>query len=131
MQYKFNLVSVFRKGKMSRMFILLMALYLFNISIDFSDPRTAHFKEDLSINEIESFVELILEEVADFENAFEEQAESDREHGTVSHALLFIPVKDFEIPHTVLFYQISYTSLYPISAYSATLDIFTPPPKYT
>lgn len=53
-----------------------MALYLFDISVDFQ--HTPNVEQDLSINEIESLSELVLEEIADFENLFEEVPESDR-----------------------------------------------------
>jgi hypothetical protein len=60
---------------------LLMAFYILNFSIDSKDIDPDYIQEDLSLNDIESFYELILEEVIGIENAVEEHDEHDQEEG--------------------------------------------------
>lgn len=59
-----------------------MAVYLFNISVDTADPSPDYLPEDLSINDQESFVELILEKVLGYENAIKEYDDPDAEEHT-------------------------------------------------
>ena len=56
-----------------------MALYLLNISVDAQDPESNTIPEDLLINDQESIVELILEEVLGFQNAIPEYDDPDAE----------------------------------------------------
>lgn len=57
----------------------LMGIYLLNISVDTADPNPANLPEDLSINDQESIVEIVLEKVLGFENAIEEYDDNDTE----------------------------------------------------
>lgn len=57
----------------------LMALYLINISVDTPDPYPEHIAEDLSINDQESIIELIVEQILGFENAIKEVDDHDSE----------------------------------------------------
>lgn len=72
-----QLNSFMRQG-WKRFLVGLLALYLLNISVDFQHPRIK-VREDISINEIESLAELVVEEIAQVEDFFEELPESDRE----------------------------------------------------
>jgi len=56
-----------------------MGLYLLNVSVDISDPNPQFVPEDLSINDQESIVEIILEKVLGYENAIEEHDDHDTE----------------------------------------------------
>ena len=56
-----------------------MGLYLLNNSVDTADPNPEHIPEDLSINDQESIVEIIIEKVLGFENAIEEYDDNDTE----------------------------------------------------
>ncbi len=56
-----------------------MGLYLLNISVDVSDPNPQFVPEDLSINDQESIVEMIVEKVLGYENAIEEHDDHDTE----------------------------------------------------
>lgn len=49
-----------------------MCLYLLNISVDTSDHTPFYLPEDLSINDQESFVEIVVEKVLGYENALVE-----------------------------------------------------------
>ena len=54
-----------------------MCIQMFNISVDAPDGHTDALKEDLSINEMESVLEIILEQCLDIENAIPEYDEED------------------------------------------------------
>lgn len=107
----------------------LLAIYLFNISVDFQHSRTLAM-EDVTINEIESIAELLLEEVANCEDFFEEQVESDCEPTTrfstslvfiVTHRVVILPVPVMDSP--------AYQPLNQFSTYQASLQTLTPPPR--
>lgn len=56
-----------------------MGLYLLNISVDTADPSPEHLPEDLSFNDQESLVELVVEMIFGFENAIKEYDDHDTE----------------------------------------------------
>jgi hypothetical protein len=56
-----------------------MGLYLLNISVDTADPNPEHIPEDLSINDQESIIEIVVEKVLGFEDAIEEYDDHDTE----------------------------------------------------
>ncbi len=56
-----------------------MSIYLLNISVDTADPNPEHLPEDLSINDQESFIELVVEQVLGYEDAFKEYDDIDTE----------------------------------------------------
>lgn len=56
-----------------------MGLYLLNISVDTADPSPAHIPEDLSFNDQESIVEIVIEKILGFENAIKEYDDHDTE----------------------------------------------------
>ncbi len=49
-----------------------MGLYLLNLSVDPVDTTPHYIPEDLSVNDQESVIELIVEQLFGFENAFQE-----------------------------------------------------------
>ena len=49
-----------------------MGLYIFNLSADTADPESQHVAEDLSINDQESMVEVLVETILGYEDTFEE-----------------------------------------------------------
>lgn len=57
----------------------IMGLYLLNISVDPADPLPDHIPEDLSFNEQESIIEIIVEKVLGFEDAIKEYDDHDGE----------------------------------------------------
>lgn len=59
-----------------------MGLYLLNISVDAIDPQPAYLPEDLSFNDQESIIEIVLEQLLGFENAIEEYDDHDTEDNT-------------------------------------------------
>ena len=56
-----------------------MGLYLLNISVDTADPNPNYIPEDLSFNDQESIIEIVVEQILGYENAFEEYDDHDRE----------------------------------------------------
>ncbi len=54
-----------------------MGLYLLNLSVDMADPNPEHIPEDLSINDQESIVEIVVEQVLGYEDAFKEYDDND------------------------------------------------------
>ncbi|UTW68277.1 hypothetical protein KFE94_13080 [bacterium SCSIO 12643] len=56
-----------------------MGLHLLNISIDAADPNPQHIPEDLSINDQESILEVVFEQLLEFENLFIEFDDNDNE----------------------------------------------------
>ena len=65
-----------------RTMALLMALYVFNFSIDSPDGHPDTVAEDLSVNDIESVYELVAETILGIENAVEERDERDPDDGS-------------------------------------------------
>jgi hypothetical protein len=61
-----------------------MSAHLLNVSIDSPDYVIYGNNEDTCFNEMESIVEVVLEQVLDFENIFMEQEESDTEKQGIS-----------------------------------------------
>jgi hypothetical protein len=57
-----------------------MAFYLLNISVDTTDPNPEYIPEDLSFNDQESIVEIIVEMVLGFEDAIKEYDDHDAEN---------------------------------------------------
>lgn len=74
-------MKFFRKHIISRTVCLLMALHILNLSVDTKDAAPDYVPEDLSINDQESFVELILEKWIGIDNAITEHDERDQEDG--------------------------------------------------
>lgn len=54
-----------------------MGLYLLNISVDTVDHNPLNIPEDLSINDQESIIEMVVELVLGYENAIEEYDDGD------------------------------------------------------
>tara|TARA_R100001015_G_C4561253_1_gene121068 strand:+ start:116 stop:451 length:336 start_codon:yes stop_codon:yes gene_type:complete len=54
-----------------------MAVYLLNISIDPADPNPENIPEDLSFNDQESIIEVVVEKFLGFEDAIKEYDDND------------------------------------------------------
>lgn len=72
-----------------------MGLYFLNISVDTVDANPSHIAEDLSFNDQESIVEIVVEKIMGFENAIEEQDDPDTESHTKksNFSVDFFPVQ--------------------------------------
>jgi len=81
-----------RESKYFRFFWLALALHILNISIDAPDRYAEDFPEDLTINDIESISELVLEDFLLIDNAIAEHDEQDNADGLsfeISKILLY------------------------------------------
>jgi len=60
-----------------RCLCFVLALHIFNCSVDTPDPQPDNVPEDLSYNDMESVVEIVLEQVLGINNAIAEHDEND------------------------------------------------------
>lgn len=58
---------------------MLIGLHFFNVSVDTKDPYPEFIPEDLSINDQESIVEIIIEKLLGYEDAIVEYDDHDTE----------------------------------------------------
>ena len=119
----------FRKKLFMTIVCMIVSVQLFNLSFDPADP--SYGKEDLSINEIESCLELILEIVLGHHDAVKESDESDEAPDrpgstiilfTISTSVLLEENQSIEIKSALSI--IASTNLESVS-----LPIISPPPK--
>lgn len=88
-------MKFFRISIPAKLALWLLILQSVNLSIDPPDPFPSHIAEDLSINEIESIVELVVEEICVFEDAICERDDPDDQKNTapvhaVYHHIAFV-----------------------------------------
>lgn len=72
-------ISRIKKSIFIKVFWGLMGIYLLNISVDSPDPYPGYIQENLTFNDQESIVEIIIEKILGFENAIEEYDDYDAE----------------------------------------------------
>lgn len=115
--------------RFSRIVCFLLAVHLFNFSADTMDAEP-FTPEDLSINEIESIAELLMEEVFGFTGFFAEHDEKDNDNCVDPIKMYFTGVKGTDTVHvffseTAQPYVVTNTSGYALLA----REISTPPPE--
>ena len=71
--------KLFQQKGFVQIFWLFMSLYLLNISVDSPDYFSNSISEDLSFNDQESIVEIVVEQVLGYENAIKEYDDNDTE----------------------------------------------------
>ena len=76
-------------GRLSRIICFLLAVHLFNFSIDPQDRQPDFTSEDLSINDIESITEFLAEVVFGLDNFFAEHDEADNNEGALDFSKAF------------------------------------------
>ncbi|GGE02820.1 hypothetical protein [Psychroflexus salis] len=69
----------FRNTTFTKLFWGFIGLYFLNIGVDTSDINSNLIPEDLSLNEQESIVEIIVEKVFNYGNVIKEQDDEDTE----------------------------------------------------
>ena len=74
-------MQAFRQHIIFRLFWLFMAVHIFNCSVDTPDAKPDYVPEDLTYNDMESVVEIVLENVLDIKDAIAEHDENDTEEG--------------------------------------------------
>ena len=73
------MLSKIRNNIFSKVLWGLIGLHLLNISVDTKDPNPEHIPEDLSINDQESIIEIVIEKVLGYEDAIKEYDDHDTE----------------------------------------------------
>ncbi len=122
-----------------RLICLLMALHVINLSIDPPDQygttsRPYEQAEDLSVNDIESFGELLLEECFGLVDAVPEHDEPDEESSLTKLGQDYVFVKSFVFAPLVLVARFLVAEFIPFSVMRVpthVLDILSPPPQVT
>jgi hypothetical protein len=110
-----------------------MAVHMLNICVDMPDAAPDYVPEDLTVNDQESLVEMVLEKGLDIENAIEEHDEADdtnSQNFEMCKDIKFHSVRtelaSFERPYNIVFldtpYKMDYSFLY-------FKEINPPPPK--
>lgn len=125
-------MKFFRNNIISRIFCFLMAIHIFNLSVDTKDAAPDCIAEDLTFNDQETIVELLLEKVIGIDNAISEQDEPDEEDGG---ALDFKKVNLISHHANKLFLEAQISNTKNITGYttlfhqSPIFDVFSPPPE--
>lgn len=66
------------RHSVSRILWGLMGLFFLNISVDTADFNPEYFSEDLTINDQESIIEIVVEGILGYEDAIKEHEDHDR-----------------------------------------------------
>ena len=128
------MLNLIRQNKKLRFFCALMALYLLNCSVDTNDFNSNFDVENLSVNDQESIIELVVEKVLGYQNAIPEIDDCDSDNHTILKKIVGL---DF---FTIPFFNINinkegckfktkticFSSLFPLKTY---LEIHSPPPE--
>jgi hypothetical protein len=120
------------KVYVQRLAALLMALYLFNFSIDTRDANPDHVAEDLSFNDIESVFEFSVECILGIHNAVAEHDERDQDHaGSFDFSKIFYSCAVTRVQATQpRFLHLLYQGISPCeSTPSPVVEINSPPPR--
>lgn len=129
-------MNTLRQNKIFNLLWIVMALHILNFSIDAPDVIDRNIAEDLSYNEIESFTELITENILGIENAFsetdekgDEETEFFKKYSEIT--FYFISSKDKTINDSLRSIKNRSTSNLYSTPYCSTIyiSIFSPPPE--
>ncbi|MEY8869797.1 hypothetical protein AB9K24_09835 [Meridianimaribacter flavus] len=127
------MIRLLRHSKFTKVLWGLMGLYMLNISVDTADPNPEHIPEDLTFNDQESIIEIIVEQVLGFENAIQEYDDHDTEdHNKKKDVKVDYLVFTAKTNNTTTLQLLKTHNRYP--NYSARLtqgfkEIDSPPPK--
>lgn len=127
------MLNQIKNSVFTKIFWGLIGLYLLNISVDTADSNPEYIPEDLSINDQESVVEIVVEKILGYENAIKEYDDNDTEdhnkHKNIKIDLLVHIIQADEIKQSLIDER---KKLYP--DFEARLSkgfnkIDSPPPK--
>lgn len=127
-------MKFWRNQHIVRLWTFVLAFTIFNCSIDSPDRLPFNAPEDLSYNDMESVLELVIEKVLHFENAFVEYDDNDEgDQGQFS----FKKGIDLYTPNSFLPFQLANVNSSPIKhagfieSYSNQFhpELVPPPPK--
>ena len=71
------MIKQIRHSLLTQYFWGFMSLYLLNCFVDSLDAQPNHFPEDLTYNDMESIIEIVVEKALGFENAIPEYDDND------------------------------------------------------
>ncbi len=124
-------MKLIREHIISKIICLLLALHIFNVCVDSPDAQPAYIPEDLSVNEMESVVEIVLEKGFEIENAIsehDEPVESDSQNIELSkHFKLYSNHYVISLTNHYLG-NIYHNSLYISPKYIVGIQEINPPP---
>jgi len=110
-----------------------LGIYLLNISVDTADPNPEHISEDLSINDQESIVEIIVEQVLGYKNAIKEYDDHDtKEHNNKKNFKIDLLFHQYLTNTNACQYLSQKKQSFPeleSNLINAFLEIDSPPPK--
>tara|TARA_R110002051_G_scaffold234092_1_gene295688 strand:- start:56231 stop:56566 length:336 start_codon:yes stop_codon:yes gene_type:complete len=110
-----------------------MGFYLLNISVDTADHNPFDIPEDVSINDQESIVEIVLESVLGYENAIEEYDDSQTDE-PITKTTIKIDLIHHRVLYSILHKANDELKTQNFTDYTAYLvkgfgKLDTPPPK--
>lgn len=125
------MIRFIQKSFLVRIIWLITILQIVNLSVNTPDAQPYYLAEDLSINDIESAVEWVLEDFLDIDNAITEQDEPGSEEGDTLSKKIFFFHTYFCSPINTYFVQVSKTNfcLFDPFYLPKYLDILSPPPQ--
>lgn len=127
------MLRILRNSLCSKILWGVLGLYLLNISVDAPDPNPEFIAEDLSLNDQESIVEIIVEKILGFENAIAEYDDHDTDSQTGKKNIQTDWLNQFHDSPTNNYTLLSFSKddfpNYAASLTYAFLEIDSPPPK--
>lgn len=113
-----------------RFLCAVLALHILNISVDTPDAQPDNIRENLSINDMESIAEIVLEQVLDIDNAIPEHDESDNGKINLKTAIdFFVPKFSVELA-VINYYLLNNSSQYKENFYQQfQTELNSPPPE--
>jgi len=127
-------IQFLRERTLLRLFWLVIALHVLNVGIDAPDARTDATPEDLTYNEMECLVEIVLEQILLIDNAISEHDEDDTEvlgGMELSEAVFYcqeLPIFSLVSPFHVVPSPPSRATLANLLSRCASISL--PPPKF-
>lgn len=125
----FNLI---RDSFALRLFWGVIGMHLLNTSVDVQDANPDYIAEDLSINDQESIIEIVIEKILGFENAIAEYDDRDTDESK-KQSLLKFELKIKNEPLSICYNEASKArpnyGNYLLGLSSGYLQFSTPPPE--
>jgi hypothetical protein len=94
------MIKQIRHSFLTRFLWGFMSLYLLNCFVDSPDAQPSHFPEDLTYNDLESIIEIVVEKVLGFENAIPEYDDNDTNQDFAGKSTFLIDF--FIVPNSAL-----------------------------
>lgn len=103
-------MQIIRENIVFRLLCLVLALHILNFSVDTPDFQPEQVPEDLTYNDMESIMEVVLEQVLEINNAIAEHEENDTDEGNGGFSVKkSIDFSYYDTRGIVLFLATNYT----------------------